>query len=156
MRILPSVIAIIVACLATACGGKRDYSCWADLPPGGWVYGDTVSLLPVDTTLHDNDSLVDGTLKVALRHSNGYRYSNIWLEMTYSTDGHRLVRDTLDIRLADVYGRWLGSGFGASYQRGVTVSPSAMIDLTRPVKLRHIMRVDTLREVEQVGIEIIR
>ena len=66
------------------------------------------------------------------------------------------MRDTLDIRLADVYGRWLGSGFGASYQREVTVSPAAVVDITRPVALRHIMRVDTLQGIEQVGIEVVR
>ena len=157
MRHLIYIIAVACALLFTACGlGERDYSRWESLPPSGWLYTDTVVLLPVDTSLTDNDSIVDGAVKVALRHSNDYPYSNIWLELTYHTDNHRLVRDTLDIRLADVYGRWLGSGFGASYQREVTVSPAAVIDITRPVALRHIMRVDTLQGIEQVGIEVVR
>lgn len=147
----------LVILFLTACeGGRRDYSRWANISPEGWIYADTVLLLPADTSLHDNDSLVNAALKVALRHSNAYLYSNIWLELTYHTDNHRLVRDTLNIRLADVYGRWLGSGFGASYQREVTVSPAAVIDITRPVALRHIMRVDTLQGIEQVGIEVVR
>lgn len=147
----------LVILFLTACeGGRRDYSRWANISPEGWIYADTVSLLPADTSLHDNDSLVNAALKVALRYSNAYLYSNIWLELTYHTDNHRLVRDTLDIRLADVYGRWLGSGFGASYQREVTVSPAAVVDITRPVALRHIMRVDTLQGIEQVGIEVVR
>lgn len=146
----------ILAVAAVSCGGGRDYSRWANIPPEGWVYTDTISLLPVDTSLTDNDSLVNGAVKVALRHGNSYRYSNLWLELTYRTDGHRMVRDTLNIRLADVYGRWLGSGFGASYQQSVTVKPAGVIDVTRPMLIRHIMRVDTLRDIEQVGIEVVR
>lgn len=150
-------MALAAAGLLTACGPEnRDYSRWADIPADGWVYTDTVSLLPVDTSLTDNDSLVNGAIKVALRHGNAYRYSNVWLELTYRTDGRRIVRDTLNIRLADVYGRWLGSGFGASYQKELTVSPSTVVDVTRPVELRHIMRVDTLRGIEQVGIEVVK
>ncbi|MCM1355776.1 MAG: gliding motility lipoprotein GldH [Staphylococcus sp.] len=153
----PVYILITIMALLCACSGKRDYSRWADMPPAGWVYGDTVSLLPVDTTLSDNDSIVDGgKLKVALRHSNAYPFSNIWLELTYHSTNRLMMRDTINIRLADIYGRWLGSGFGASYQQDMTVSPSATIDVTRPVSLRHIMRVDTLTGIEQVGVEIVR
>lgn len=157
MRSLFFCIASFVILFLAGCeGGQRDYSRWANISTEGWAYADTVSLLPADTSLLDNDSLVNAALKVALRHSNAYRYSNIWLELTYHTANNRLVRDTLDIRLADVYGRWLGSGFGASYQREVTVSPQTVIDLTRHVDVRHIMRVDTLQGIEQLGIEIVR
>ena len=106
MRHLIYIIAVACALLFTACGlGERDYSRWESLPPSGWLYTDTVVLLPVDTSLTDNDSIVDGAVKVALRHSNDYPYSNIWLELTYSGEG-RMMRDTINLRLADVYGRW--------------------------------------------------
>lgn len=148
-------ILLLLTMLLGACSpGKRDYSRWDNLPASGWVYGDTVSLLPADTSLHDNDSLVTGALRVALRHSSDYPYSNLWLEVTYHSDRRRMMRDTLDITLADVFGRWLGSGFGASYQQSVLVSPSAVVDITRPVSVRHIMRVDTLRGIDQIGVSI--
>lgn len=156
MRSLLYILIIPLVLLCACAQGERDYSRWANMPPEGWMYADTVSLLPVDTSLTDNDSLVNGALKVALRHSNAYPFSNIWLELTYHSDGRRMMRDTVNIRLADVYGRWLGSGFGAAYQQEVVVSPSATIDLTKPVALRHIMRVDTLCGVDQVGIEVVR
>ncbi len=148
------IAAISILALLAACGrGKRDYSSWQQLPADGWAYNYTISLLPVDTTLTDNDSILNGsTLHVALRHSNAYPYSNIWLELTYHGDGPYLLRDTINMPLADLYGRWLGSGFGAGYQHELIVNPDTRIDLTRPVALRHIMRIDTLRGVEQIGI----
>lgn len=148
-------VAALLGLLAVACG-ERSYSRWANLPTDGWIYTDTVALLPVDTMLHDNDSLVRGAIRIAVRHENSYRYSNLWLEMTYHTDGRRLIRDTINLRLADVYGRWIGSGFGASYQQEALISSSSVIDVTQPVALRHIMRVDTLRGIEQIGIEVVR
>ncbi|MCM1077518.1 MAG: gliding motility lipoprotein GldH [Bacteroides sp.] len=150
-------ISVCLALILTSCGvGNRDYSRWTNLPTEGWLYTDTVSLLPVDTSLNDNDSIVTGAIKLALRHGNSYRYSNVWLELTYHTDNRRLVRDTINMRVADVYGRWLGSGFGASYQQEATVSPAAVIDVTKPVALRHIMRIDTLKGIEQIGVEIVK
>ncbi len=138
--------------LLGACSpGKRDYSRWENLPIEGWAYGDTVSLVPVDTSLRDNDSIVTAALRVALRHSNDYPYSNIWLEVTYRGDGF-LTRDTLNVVLADIYGRWLGSGFGASYQKEMLLNPAAVIDITRPVEVCHIMRLDTLHGVDQIGV----
>lgn len=157
MRWLLYISLITTLALGSCAGGGRDYSSWSQIPSEGWLYTDTMSLLPVDTSLTDNDSIVSGAaIKVALRHSNDYPFSNLWLELTYHSDNGRMMRDTLDMRLADVYGRWLGSGFGASYQQELTVSPSAVVDVTRPLLLRHIMRVDTLRGIEQVGIEVVR
>ncbi|MCM1162953.1 MAG: gliding motility lipoprotein GldH [Muribaculaceae bacterium] len=155
MRRLPAVIiTTLVVLLASSCGkGERDYSRWAELPPSGWAYGDTLMLVPADTTLADNDSIVTRRLSLGVVHTSTYPYSNLWLEVTYHGDGH-LYRDTVNMLLADVYGRWLGAGFGASYQREITLTPHADIDLTRPVAVRHIMRLDTLPAIERVGIEV--
>ena len=150
--ILTAIAALWVA-VASCTGGKRDYSRWTDLPARGWAYGDTVSLLPIDTALHDNDSLVRRPLRFGLTHSNDYPYSNLWLEVTYHGE-ESSYRDTLNVSLADVYGRWLGSGFGANYQHEIVLNPRADIDLTRPVTVRHIMRVDTLRGLDRIGVSV--
>lgn len=139
--------------LVSCGGGERDYSRWTDLPVKGWAYGDTLCLVPVDTSLHDNDSLVRRSLSLGLAHSNDYPYSNLWLEVTYRGE-HSAYRDTLNVALADVYGRWLGSGFGANYQHEIVLNPQADIDLSRPVMVRHIMRVDTLRGLERIGVSV--
>ena len=109
--------------------------------------------MPIDTALHDNDSLVRRPLRFGLTHSNDYPYSNLWLEVTYHGE-ESSYRDTLNVSLADVYGRWLGSGFGANYQHEVVLNPRADIDLTRPVTVRHIMRVDTLRGLDRIGVSV--
>lgn len=155
-RLFHIIIAIATRSVAVvSCSdGVRDYSRWADLPREGWAYGDTLSLTLVDTSLVENDSLVRRPLSLGLMHTNDYPYSNLWIEVTYHGDG-MYYRDTVNVTLADVYGRWLGSGFGANYQHLIELNPRADIDLTRPVLVRHIMRVDTLRGLDRVGVSVL-
>lgn len=155
MRNLIYTIMMAVACVATvaSCGGDREYSRWVNLSADGWAYGDSLTLVPADTSLADNDSIVHRRLMLGLSHTNDYAYSNLWLEVTYSGDGCS-YRDTVNIMLADVYGTWLGSGFGANYQHEVVLNPEADVDLTRPVVVRHIMRVDTLKGIDKIGVSV--
>ncbi len=91
-------------------------------------------------------------MTLALRHSNDYIYSNIWVEVGYNTtNGHQKI-DTLNILLADIYGRWYGKGLGASFQIQDTISPDMQIAKDSPITVRHIMRTDTLLGIEQVGL----
>ncbi|MDE6079109.1 MAG: gliding motility lipoprotein GldH [Duncaniella sp.] len=158
MKFLAKVIAIaaLVLTLLASCGrGRRSYSGWETLPERGWAYGDTVKLNVLNPKLTDNDSTLDGsTLLLGLRHGYDYPYSNIWLEVSFHTDSLHYMRDTVNIRLADIYGRWLGKGFGANYQTEVPLATNTRVDLTREVSVRHIMRVDTLRGLIDIGIEV--
>ncbi len=130
---------------------QDEHSGYASVPSGTWLYGDTLTLLhpQADSTL-----IVPVEIAVALRHANNYEYSNIWLSLTY-TGPDSLMTDTIDITLADDFGNWLGQGMGVSYQKIDTVLTGVSIDLSRPVKINHIMRTDTLRGIEQVGVVII-
>ncbi len=153
MRKLLTIIAAItlIVMAASFSRGERDYSRWTSIPDKGWAFGDTLYLLPTDTTLPDNDTIVRRRLHIGLTHDNDYPYSNVWLEVTVTGSGKR-YRYTLDIPLADVYGRWIGSGFGSDYQRDVIVTTDADIDLTSPIEVRHIMRLDTLQGLNRIGI----
>lgn len=131
----------------------RQYTAWHPLPPAGWAYGDTLHLNPLDTTLHGNDTTLTRPLSLTIAHTNGYPYANLWLEITYRGP-HTAYRDTLNLRLADNYGRWLGQGIGTTYQHTYTITPAANLDLRHPIDIRHIMRLDTLRGLDAIGIHI--
>ena len=139
-------ISIILLCLG-ACGpGHNDYSYFHDIPTDGWKYGDTLSFLP-----ETQDSIVTGELNIVLRHSNAYAYSNLWLEIRHFNGiGTRI--DTVNIEMADVYGRWYGNGLGSSFQYQLPVSHNIKLYKGKPLKISHIMRVDKLEAIEQVGL----
>ena len=67
------------------------------------------------------------------------------------TDNGKTVHDTVDIPLSDRYGRWLGKGIGSSFQTTDTVA-TLLHASGSEVRIRHMMRCDTLRGINQLGI----
>lgn len=90
---------------------------------------------------------------VTLTHDNSYSYSNLWLEIVYTDDARIEHTDTVNIEMCDVFGNWYGTGLPGHYQLTDTLSrkPVSLAD-SSVVKVRHIMRVDTLTGISQIGI----
>lgn len=140
-----------VALLAAGCASTDDYSDYRDMPAYGWAYADSVTFVP-----HAAPA-AKGDLMVALRHSADYPYRNLWIEVTYTLSGSDSpCRDTLDVELADNFGLWLSHGVGSSRQIALPVRRNVSIDSGIPVSVRHIMRLDTLPRIEQVGLFIVQ
>ena len=142
------LITLLSLCLGACAPGQNDFCEFRELPADGWVYGDTLCFMPQFA-----DSTTTAIPVIALRHNNAYPYSNLWLELSrMSHDSTTLILDTVNVRLADIYGRWAGHGFGASYQFADTLRGVTPVRAGETVTVRHIMRVDTLRDIEQLGI----
>ena len=81
------------------------------VPASGWLAESPVRMeVPVSDTLERYD------VALRLRHTDDYPYSNLWLFVTTVAPDNTTTVDTVNIRLSDEYGRWLGSGIGASLQ----------------------------------------
>ena len=135
----------------SSCATAPDYySRFETLRDARWAYGDTLYFVP-DAT---EDSVVSGgTLVLAVRHTRAYPYSNLWLEFRSMRPDSTWRCDTINLRLADDFGRRLGSGIGTDYMVCDTIADGSFT-LRRgfPMTVRHIMRADTLGEIEQVGL----
>lgn len=143
------LIVILSAFIAVSCSLPQEQGNFVSVGADGWRYSDTVSLAasPADST----DSIVHGALALAVRHTDAYEFSNIWVEVSYlGVDS--LQRDTFNIRLADNFGRWLGTGIGVGFQKVDTLSRNFTFNTRIPVSVRHIMRADTLPDIEQIGL----
>lgn len=159
----------VAAMVAVACSDDlRSHaraSFFGEVPGAQWLYS-----APLEFTADSlPDTTVTGPLVVTLRHSSAYPYRNIWLEVeqgrlrrvadSTAADSFRTVRlvsrDTFEVMLADPFGRWYGSGMGASLRRTDTVVTAYELERGASLAVRHIMRVDTLREVEQVGLLVL-
>lgn len=142
---------MLVACTPE----ENAYSEFETFAGARWLYTDSLTFMPEGTA----DSIVSGTLLVAVRHTRGYRYQNLWLEVAYPVaagpDSTTTRRDTMSLELADDYGRWLGKGSGASFMRKDTLVRRFTLMRGQAVGLRHVMRLDTLDDVEQAGIVFI-
>lgn len=150
-------MAVIVVAMAASCGitgsrGNGDdnyFSAFTAFGDREWLYAEP-AVMRVDTL---RDSIAyDGTLVLSLRHSDAYEYSNIWLELSYPLNDSVVRRDTFNLLLADDFGRWYGRGSGPSLQITDTLYPKFTLRRGSELTLRHIMRVDTLPNIEQAGI----
>lgn len=146
LTMMAGLAAMLSPCLAGCSAPGNDYAEYANIPSKGWKYGDTLRFTPVHP-----DSLCRGRLAVGIRHENSFPYTSLWLETTVDDNGRKKV-DTVEISLADSFGTWTGRGIGASFQKADTVAGSFLHASGSIIKVRHIMRADTLRGVTQVGI----
>ncbi len=135
--------ALMLPALAACVDSRNAYSEYHQLDSAGWRYDDAAIFTPEHA-----DSLCEGPVVVALRHDSTYPYTDVWLEVSSEATGRC---DTLDIPVVDEYGNWLGSGIGASFQLSDTVGKLLHPSGT-PITVRHIMRTDTLRGINQVGL----
>lgn len=162
-HILSAAAATALVAGLIACSPKSDDpGVFVDIPVEGWGYGSSIDFaLGADTDFvrpgrpAPDSAALNSELALTIRHSDAYAYSNIWLELSYPC-GDTTLRDTLDIRLADMHGKWFGNGIGPSYQFCDTITTRGRINDKPKVSLRHIMRVDTLHDVEQIGLKIVR
>lgn len=139
-------LAIAPVLLVAACSGSDGASEWMSIADARWPYGDTL-VFNADRA----DSLQVDEVVMTVRHTDGYAYANVWLEMAYF-NADSLVADTFNVALADEFGHWRGSGNGVTFQFSDTLRPSRTVDIASPLRLRHVMRVDTLTEIEQIGL----
>lgn len=156
MRVLIKLIAaVVLVCTTVACGreGQRGngddnyFSAFHSFRTTTWPYADTLAM-PVDTL---RDSIASGPLALSLRHTNGYNWANLWLEVSLRRDSV-LEADTFNIPLADVAGNWYGHGTGPSRQLTFPLYDEVELRRGDTIFLRHIMRVDNLEDIEQIGI----
>lgn len=151
-RLLPVLTLAICAAACSVAGyhGNGDdnyYSAFRTIDNARWDYTSPAAF-SVDTL---RDSICpSGLMLLSIRHTNGYEYRNLWLEVKYDSDSTARI-DTLNIILADRLGRWRGHGSGPSIALTDTLGIMPL-HKGQQIRVRHIMRTDCLDGIEQVGI----
>lgn len=89
-----------------ACDEQRVFDAFKSVGTSGWDKEDLVNF-----QFEISDTLAINNLFIQVRNTNEYEYSNLFLitELQYP-DGFHVI-DTLEYKMTDVYGNWLGSGF---------------------------------------------
>lgn len=146
-KIFTFILLILSACDT---GTRKEYTEFHHLPDGGWCFGQPMLFNPIHA-----DSIATGSLAVTVRHNNSFPYANLALEIvSQGLDGNREA-DTITVTLADRYGNWRGSGSGAYIQMETPLSRKISHITDRAIEVRHIMKTDTLRGLDLVGIRFI-
>ncbi len=104
---------------------------------------------------------IDDTLQlynfyINIRNTTDYRYSNLYIFMNTRFPNDHISRDTIELILADVEGKWLGKGWGATKENSIQLSGDMRFPLKGQYefKIQQAMRVDTLDGISDVGIRV--
>jgi gliding motility-associated lipoprotein GldH len=138
---------IILLSVASCAPDDNYYSQFYTIQDNAWYYADSLVFTP-----EPKDSIIKCDVLLSVRHDNKFRYSNLWLELSTPLNDSVMRRDTINVRLADVYGTWLGKGAAVSYNYTDTVFRNLTVVRGRPFIIKHIMRPDTVRNIERVGL----
>ena len=95
-------------------------------------------------------------ISIELTNNNQYRYQNIWLLVNQSLETGVMKMDTVEIKISDENGKWLGSGVGGLHQVTYPFKQRLRLDSTKQylIYLQQYMIDDPLNGIEKVGIKI--
>jgi gliding motility-associated lipoprotein GldH len=94
---------------------------------------------------------------VVLRHTDAYKYNNIWMNVSIQMPGDTLRKQRLDLRLATDDKGWLGSGMDDIFEHRILITrtPQRLPKAgTYQFTLENIMREDPLPEIMNVGVRV--
>lgn len=148
----PYTISLAIVLLIAACNTIDVFEKDVRIPHHEWsaAFKPEVSFEISDTTALYNIYLV-------VRHSDAYRYNNIWLNVYTTIPNDTAVRkQRLDLRLATDDKGWLGSGMDDIFEHRVEIQQETKFSRpgTYSFTLEQIMREDPLKHVLDVGLRI--
>ena len=92
-----------------------------------------------------------------VRHTDAYRYNNMYMNVYFQVPGDTLRKQRLDLRLATDDKGWLGSGMDDIFEHRILITrqPQRLVKSgVYKFTLENIMREDPLENVMNVGIRV--
>ena len=150
-------IAVCACCFFfSSCENEEAYHKFQDVKQSLWSKNDSLCFI-IDTT--DIRPGVAYDIQIETVNNSLFPYQNLWLFVRSNVDAERIFRqDTMQIQLADVYGKWTGSGFGAYYQNAILFRKRVVFPMKRKYTFQVIqgMRDEPLAGIEKIGLKISR
>jgi len=146
-------IIIGLCLLLNSCKKGEVYSQYRLIPDAHWHKKAVLGFVP-DSLKVTPTKRYDISIEIV--NNNLYRYQNIWLIVNQNIETGSMKVDTVEVKIADMYGKWIGYGTGGLhqitylYKKGITLDPTQ----TYLIYLKQYMTDDPLKGIEKVGIKI--
>jgi gliding motility-associated lipoprotein GldH len=150
----PGIKYICVFCLSfllTACSQKEVFSEFHSFPEAEWQRNERVNF-KIDRQ-PDNTQSRDVFLEI--RNNNHYPFRNLWLFVDIIAPNGERRCDTINVELADVYGKWHGRGISL-YSNSFLYEPEVKYPLPGiyTYSIRQGMREEVLQGISDIGITV--
>lgn len=148
------VYLFLATIISGSCGHGSIYDRSIEISEKGWHED---SIVVFDDVII-SDTISPHNFYINLRHSTDYRYSNFYLFLNTTLPNGRNTRDTIELILADNYGKWFGKGFGHFRENRILVRQNLLFPLKGDYRftIEQAMREDdhTLEGIRNVGVRI--
>ncbi len=146
-------VLILVAFVFSSCDPNVLFEENVKLPENRWEQKNNIILKTeiLDTVNPHN-------IYINVRNAGGYQFSNLYVFFTTQTPSGKTERDTVDLKLADPSGKWIGDGLGDiwdsrhAFKHNFLFPEKGIYTFT----LEQAMRIDPLPQLMDVGIRIER
>jgi gliding motility-associated lipoprotein GldH len=106
-----------------------------------------------------NDTSKGYYMNFLMQHGQDYNFSNIWCQLITKYPNGSIDSTLLEIPLALASGQWMGTSANSMVEHTMNLAPNAgIMHFTDKgiyeFKLLQYMRVDTLQDVEYVGLQL--
>ncbi|MDO4190093.1 MAG: gliding motility lipoprotein GldH [Bacteroidales bacterium] len=145
-------IIVVLAVALISCSQRVPYSV-VDNIEDGW-HKDSVHTFSIN--VDDTTTLYE--LDIVLRNTNDFPDQNLWLQVECVNPNDSLHIDTLNIFLADEFGRWRGRGIGSHYNNLILYQDSMQYAQTGvyEYRVKHLMRHTKLDGLTQIGVQLMK
>lgn len=150
-NILFFVFVGMVSVLMVSCGEKALFDDNIAIKQGVWT-PDENALFEVNI----QDTTISYKFYINIRHTEAYRFSNLYIFMNTRFPNGNITRDTLECLLATPAGKWLGKGFGELKDNQILLNSALRFPLKGKYtfELEQGMRVKELKDITDIGIRI--
>ncbi len=145
------IAGILLAVMTLSCDSSTVFSDNYRLEDDKWSMYD-----PASYTFTIEDTVGTYNLDLSVRTSTGYPYRNMYLFVVTSFPSGTTVADTLNVRIADEKGSWLGRGAGDLRELAVPYKANVYFPEKGEYHFRviHGMRDTVLKGVHDMGMKI--
>jgi gliding motility-associated lipoprotein GldH len=142
---------VLLTVIATGCDRNRVFEKNLRIPDAEWI---NTNVPYFNVTI--SDTATAHNIYVNVRNSGKYRYSNLYLFITTKAPNGNILRDTLDVILANDRGKWLGKGIGDIYFNQVPYKRNIRFPYRGiyTFEIEQAMREDTLSGIMDVGLRV--
>ncbi|SNY95087.1 gliding motility lipoprotein GldH [Flagellimonas pacifica] len=151
-------IALVFSLSLISCSDNLIFSEYQSMDDGKWKMDDQVSF-----QFSELDSVQNHNMFINIRNDNTFEFSNLFLIAELEYPNGETIKDTLEYKMAEPDGKWLGKGLGSIkenklwFQEKIVFPDSGVYKLS----ITHAMRkngnvngIHILNGITDVGLEI--
>ena len=148
---LPKLIVLLLF-LTTACTSKEVFSEFHPIYGAVWERDEKAIF---EVAIPDGLQRYDVLLEI--RNNNDYSFRNLWLFVDITAPDGKQRRDTVNVELADVYGKWYGKGlslysYSFPYESNIQYPDTGIFTYS----ITQGMRTESLNGISDIGLSVLK